>query len=132
MEGTTDLQIYRFDVGHQRCTRVVMRRLKNKMSPLLDRLLCILRTSANEERTTAETNPNSVISFRIPPVRSILRVAQPSSHLYSSSSLFSLFSLVLLITTMSTYHLFIHSAVSARRHRDLQALDKPRLSSRYT
>jgi len=81
MEGTTHLQIYMFDTGLQRGTRVVMRRLKNKMRPLLDRLLRILRTSANEELTTAETNPDSVVSSRVPSVRSILRVAQPSSHL---------------------------------------------------
>jgi len=33
---------------------------------------------------------------------------------------------------MSTYHLFIHSAVSARRHREQRTLDNPRPSSRYT
>jgi len=37
MEGRTHLQIYRFDVGPHRVR--VMRRLKNKMSPLLARLL---------------------------------------------------------------------------------------------
>ena len=62
----------------QRCSNAVLSRLRTfkiksacEMSPLLDRLLRILGTSASEELTTIEINSPSVISFLAPTYPSI-------------------------------------------------------------
>ena len=66
--------------GLQKCTNSVMNRLRTlkikipcEMSPLLDRLLRVLGTSAGEELTTVEINSAIVISFLVPTYSSIFR-----------------------------------------------------------
>ena len=64
--------------GLQRCSGAVMNRIRTfkikctcEMSPLLDRILRILGTSASRELTTVEINSPSVISFLAPTYPSI-------------------------------------------------------------
>ena len=77
----------------RRCSNPVLSRLRTfriksacEMSPLLDRLLCILGTSASEELTTIEINSPHVISFLAPTYSSIfnsvksLSIDVPRSH----------------------------------------------------
>jgi hypothetical protein len=66
--------------GLQQCPNAVMSRLRTfkikcpcEMSPLLDRLLYILGTTANGELTTVEINSANVISFLVPTYSSIFR-----------------------------------------------------------
>jgi hypothetical protein len=73
-----DLPEHLVDRRLQRCPNAVMSRLRTfkvkrpcEMSPLLDRLLRILGTSASGELTTVEINSPSVISFLAPTYPSI-------------------------------------------------------------
>ena len=66
--------------GLQQCSNAVMSHLRTfkiksacEMSPLLDRLLHILGTTANGELTTVEVHSANVISFLIPMYSSIFR-----------------------------------------------------------
>ena len=68
-----DLPEHLVNTGLQQCSDAVMSRLRTfkincpcEMSPLLERLLCILGTTAGEELTTIEINSPSVISFLAP------------------------------------------------------------------
>jgi hypothetical protein len=76
----TDLPERFVNRGLQRCSDAVMNHLRTfkikrpcEMSPLLDRLLRILGTSASEELTTVEINSANVISFLVPTYSSIFR-----------------------------------------------------------
>ena len=88
-----DLPEHVVDRRLQRCSNAVLNRLRTfkiksacEMSPLLDRLLRILGTSASEELTTIEINSPSVISFLAPTYPSIfnsvkvLSVDAPGLH----------------------------------------------------
>ena len=73
-----DLPVDLVDRGLQRCSDPVMNRLRTfkikcpcEMSPLLERLLRILGTTASGELTTVEINSSSVISFLAPAYLSI-------------------------------------------------------------
>ena len=75
-----DLPEHLVNTGLQQCSDAVMSRLRTfkikctcEMSPLLERLLCILGTTASEELTTIEIKSPSVISFLIPTYTSIFR-----------------------------------------------------------
>ena len=77
---TTDLPEDLVNRGLQTCSDAVMSRLRTfrimspcEMSPLLDRLLSILGTSASGELTTVEINSANVISFLVPTYSSIFR-----------------------------------------------------------
>jgi len=66
--------------GLQRCSDTVMSRLRTfkirpacDMSPLLNRLLCILGTSTSGELTTVEINSPNVVSLLVPTYPSIFR-----------------------------------------------------------
>jgi len=66
--------------GLQRCSNATMSRLETftvkcacEMSPLLDRLLRILGTTASPELTTVEINSANVVSFLVPVYSSIFR-----------------------------------------------------------
>ena len=68
-----DLPEHLVNTGLQQCSNAAMSRLRTlkikrpcEMSPLLERLLCILGTTASEELTTIEINSSSVISFLAP------------------------------------------------------------------
>jgi len=76
--GQADLPETIVNRGLQRCSNAVMSRLKTfkiksacEMSPLLDRLLHILGTTASGELTTVEVNSANVISLLIPMYSSI-------------------------------------------------------------
>jgi len=75
-----DLPEHLVDRGLQRCSDIVMSRLRTfriksacEMSPLLNRLLCILGTSASGALTTVEINSPDVISLLVPTYPSIFR-----------------------------------------------------------
>jgi len=89
----TDLPEHIVNRGFQRCSNAVMDRLRTfkiksacEMSPLLDRLLRILGTSASGELTTVEINSANVISFLAPTYSSmfhsikVLRLDTPGLH----------------------------------------------------
>ena len=66
--------------GLQQCTNAVMSRLRTfrikcacETSPLLDRLLSILGTSASGDLTTVQINSANVVSFLVPTYSSIFR-----------------------------------------------------------
>ena len=78
-----DLPEHLVDTGLQQCSNAVMSRLTIfkikcpcEMSPLLERLLCILGTTASEELTTIEINSPSVISFLAPTYPSLFHSVQ--------------------------------------------------------
>jgi len=73
LPAQTDLPEHLVNRGLQRCSNTVMNRLRTfrinrvcEMSPLLDRILRILGTSASGELTTVEINSANVISFHAP------------------------------------------------------------------
>ena len=73
-----DLPEHLVNTGLQQCSGAVMSRLRTfkikctcEMSPLLERLLCILGTTASEELTTIEINSPSVLSFLAPTYPSV-------------------------------------------------------------
>jgi len=75
-----DLPEHLVNHGLQRCSNAVMNRLRTfkiksacEMSPLLDRLLRILGTSASGELTTVEINSANVTSFFAPTYSSMFR-----------------------------------------------------------
>ena len=75
-----DLPEHFVDSGLQGCSNPVMSRLRTlkiksacEMSPLLDRLLRIIGTTASEELRTVEINSPNVISFLVPTYSSIFR-----------------------------------------------------------
>ena len=77
-----DLPEHLVNSGLQQCSGAVMSRLRTfkvkcpcEMSPLLQRLLCILGTTASEELTTIQIESPSVISFLVPTYSSIFRSA---------------------------------------------------------
>jgi len=76
----TDLPEHLVNHGLQRCSNSTMNRLRIfrinrvcEMSPLLDRLLRMLGTSASGELTTVEINSANVISFLAPTYSSMFR-----------------------------------------------------------
>jgi len=76
--GQADLPEHMVNHGLQRCSSPTMSRFKTfkvkcacEMSPLLDRLLRILGTTASPELTTVEINSANVISFLVPAYPSI-------------------------------------------------------------
>ena len=78
--GQADLPERLVNRGLQRCSNATMSQLKTftvksacKMSPLLDRLLRILGTTAGPELTTVEINSENVISFLTPAYSPIFR-----------------------------------------------------------
>ena len=78
-----DLPEHLVNRGLQQCFNPVMSRLRTlkikhpcEMSPLLERLLRILGTTASGELTTVEINSQSVISFLAPTYPSIFRSVQ--------------------------------------------------------
>ena len=78
--ATADLPEDLVNRGLQTCHDAVMSRLRTfrinspcEMSPLLDRLLSILGTSASGELTTVEINSANVISFLFPTYSSVFR-----------------------------------------------------------
>jgi len=78
--GQTDLPEHLVNRGLQRCSNETMSRFKTfkvkcacEMSPLLDRLLRILGTTASPELTTVEINSVNVISFLVPTYSLIFR-----------------------------------------------------------
>ena len=78
LPAQADLPEHLVNRGLQRCSDPVMSRLKTfkikcpcEMSPLLDRLLRILGTSASGELTTVEINSANVISLLVPMYPSI-------------------------------------------------------------
>jgi hypothetical protein len=73
-----DLPEHLVNLGLQPCSNAVMSRLRTfrvksagETSPLLDRLLCILGTSASGDLTTVEINSAMVLSFLAPTYSSI-------------------------------------------------------------
>jgi len=78
--GQIDLPDHLVDRGFQRCPNATVCRLRSfkikcacEMSPLLDRLLRILGTTASAELTTVEINSANVISFLVPVYSPIFR-----------------------------------------------------------
>jgi len=78
LPAQADLPEHLVSRGLQQCSDLVMSRLKTfrikypcKMSPLLERLLCILGTTASEELTTVEINSPNVVPFLAPTYPSI-------------------------------------------------------------
>jgi len=76
----TDLPEHLVNRGLQQCPNVTMSQLETfkvkctcKMSPLLDRLLCNLGTTASPELTTVEINSANAISFLLPAYSAIFR-----------------------------------------------------------
>jgi hypothetical protein len=75
-----DLSEHLVNRGLQQCSNLVMNRLRTfrikcpcEMSPLLERLLRILGTSASRELTTVEIRSANVIAFLVPTYSSIFR-----------------------------------------------------------
>jgi hypothetical protein len=80
LPAQADLPEYLVNHGLKRCSNTAMSRLRIfeikcacEMSPLLDRLLRILDTSASGELTTVEINSASVVSFLVLTCSSIFR-----------------------------------------------------------
>ena len=78
-----DLPEHLVTTGLQQCSGAVMSRLRTfkikcscEMSPLLERLLSILGTTASKELTTIEINSANMISFLVPTYSSIFRFVQ--------------------------------------------------------
>jgi len=134
LPAQTDLLEHLVNRGLQRCSNTVMNRLRTfrinrvcEMSPLLDRILRILGTSASGELMTVEINLANVISFLAPTYPSMFQsikvlcldtpgcTIQWTFYLTSINlkHLLRLVSPFPSIMMMSTYHLFIHSVISA-------------------
>ena len=80
--GQADLPEHLVNRGLQRCSDAVMNRLRTfkiksacEMSPLLNRLLRILVTTASGELTTVGISSENAISFLVPTYSSIFRSA---------------------------------------------------------
>ena len=78
-----DLPEHLVNTGLQQCSDAAMSRLRTfkikcpcEISPLLQRLLCMLGTTASEELTTIEINSPSVISFLAPTYPSLFHSVQ--------------------------------------------------------